>query len=81
MKKTFRLLASVILAGIALCAAHAREAKMPAWQDPGLVQENREPMTATFETDGLKLSLNGVWKFNWNQTPDSRPLDFYKLDY
>lgn len=81
MKKTFRLLASVILAGIALCAAHAREAKMPAWQDPGLVQENREPMRATFETDGLKLSLNGVWKFNWNETPDSRPLDFFKVDY
>ena len=81
MKKTFGLLASVILAGIALCAAHAREAKMPAWQDPGLVQENREPMRATFETDGLKLSLNGVWKFNWNETPDSRPLDFFKVDY
>ncbi len=81
MKKTFRLLASVILAGIALCAAHAREAKMPAWQDPGLVQENREPMRATFETDGLKLSLNGVWKFKWNETPDSRPLDFFKVDY
>lgn len=81
MKKTFRLLASVILAGIALCAAHAREAKMPAWQDPGLVQESREPMRATFETDGLKLSLNGVWKFNWNETPDSRPLDFFKVDY
>ena len=81
MKKTFRLLASVILAGIALCAAHAREAKMPAWQDPGLVQENREPMRATFETDGLKLSLNGVWKFNWNETPDPRPLDFFKVDY
>ena len=37
MKNTFRLLASAILAGIALCAAHAREVKMPAWQDPVLV--------------------------------------------
>ena len=76
-----RLTLSVLAAGAALCVAQARETKMPAWQDPGLVQENREPMTTTFETDGLKLSLNGVWKFNWNLTPDVRPMDFYKLDY
>ena len=81
MKTIFRLLASVLLAGASLYAAQARDSKMPAWQDPGLVQENREPMTATFETDGLKLSLNGVWKFNWNETPSSRPLDFFKVDY
>lgn len=70
-----------LLAAIAFFDMQAREAEMPAWQDPGIVQENREPMAATFETDGLKLSLNGVWKFNWNQTPDVRPLDFYQLDY
>ena len=71
-----KLTLSVLAAGAALSLAQAREAEMPAWQDPGLVQENREPMTATFETDGLKLSLNGVWKFNWNLTPDVRPMDF-----
>lgn len=25
--------------------------------------------------------LNGKWKFNWAADPDSRPVDFYKVDY
>ncbi|MDE6344346.1 MAG: beta galactosidase jelly roll domain-containing protein, partial [Muribaculaceae bacterium] len=26
-------------------------------------------------------SLNGEWKFNWVNTPEKRPADFYKTDY
>ena len=81
MKMTLRLLASAFAVCTALFSAQARGAKLPVWHDPEVVQVNREPMTATFETDGLKLSLSGVWKFNWNETADSRPLDFFKVGY
>ncbi|MVN92813.1 glycoside hydrolase family 2 TIM barrel-domain containing protein [Mucilaginibacter aquatilis] len=27
------------------------------------------------------MSLNGNWKFNWVNTPDKRPLDFYKTNF
>ena len=64
----------------ALCVSAATK-KLPAWQDPENIQENRYPMTASFQTGGLNLSLSGFWKFNWNETIDSRPLDFSKADY
>ena len=46
-----------------------------------MVEVNRYPMTATFETSGNKLTLNGVWDFKWYETVDDRALDFYKVDY
>ncbi len=67
--------------GLAAVASAATKASLPAWQDPNNFQENRIPMAAHFETDGLKLGLNGVWDFNWNENMDSRPTDFYRTDY
>lgn len=59
----------------------APKTEMPDWQNPEVVEINRLPMTTTFETDGLKQILNGDWKFNWNENMDTRPLDFYNLNY
>ena len=43
------------------------------WQDPGIFQENRLPMAATFTTDQQQtLSLDGVWKFAFYENPDLR---------
>ena len=81
MKSTLRLLLTAVAAGAALFYAQARDGKLPVWHDPEIVQVNREPMASTFDTDGLKLSLNGVWKFNWNESSESRPLDFFKASY
>ena len=57
MKKLF-------IAGLALCLSFMAEASntqvLPDWQDARIVQRNRYPMTATFETGGQKLSLNGM---------------------
>lgn len=50
----------------------------PDWQNPEVIEINRCPMTATFETGGNKISLNGVWDFMWYQTPDMRSHDFFK---
>ena len=65
----------------ALSTAEAKKNVLPDWQDPQIVQENRLPMTASFQSGGLKLSLNGMWKFAWYETIDSRSMDFYKTDY
>ena len=80
MKLTLKL-AYGLIAALSFVNVQARETKMPVWHDPGVVHQNREPMAATFETDGLKLSLNGVWQFKWNENAESRPMDFYKVDF
>jgi len=43
-------------------SAGAKTAEMPDWQNPQVVERNRLPMRAHFETDGLKQSLNGTEK-------------------
>lgn len=79
--KKLPIIAAALLMGVSVFSAASRNDRLPAWQDPGIIQENRLPMTATFRTAGLTLSLNGLWDFNWNETIDSRPRDFYKTDY
>ena len=53
------------MASVALLVAlmASAETVLPDWQNATVIQRNRYPMTATFETGGQKLSLNGVWKF------------------
>lgn len=51
------------------------------WCSPELNQENRLPMRATFETDSKTLSLDGEWKFNGYNDPDSRQKAFYETDF
>lgn len=59
----------------------ASPAQMPDWQNPNVVERNRCPMTATFYTDGNRLSLSGIWDFKWYETPELRSLDFFTLEY
>jgi hypothetical protein len=65
---------------------------LPEWQDPEVVQVNREAPHATlFSFESMEaamegemhnssnfLSLNGPWKFHWSPDPGSRPVDFYR---
>ena len=71
----FCLMAIFTAAGVSMAD------NLPDWQDPQVVQRNRLPMSTTFQTEGMNLTLSGVWKFNWNETIDSRPLDFYAMGY
>ena len=48
------------------------------WQNPAVNQRNRTPMHTSFATDSPRLSLEGIWKFQWYESPDARSLDFYK---
>ena len=79
-----RLMIAVLCAlalGTAAVADAAEKKNLPAWQDPFVLQENRMPMTAHFETDGLKQTLNGMWDFCFYETIGSRSMDFFKTDF
>ncbi|MBE6217699.1 MAG: DUF4981 domain-containing protein [Bacteroidales bacterium] len=62
-------------------SAGAKTAEMPDWQNPQVVERNRLPMRAHFETDGLKQSLNGTWDFKWYESIDNRASGFFKPDF
>lgn len=65
------------------------------WENPAVNQINREDPHATLisfpdkaaSLEGIKanssnrLSLDGIWKFNWVKSPDQRPFWFFKNDY
>ena len=67
-------------AAVAVNAADTKET-LPDWQNPQVVQRNRAPMTTFFETDGMKLMLNGLWNFKWSEDMNARPMDFYTAAY
>ena len=66
---------------IAAMTASLSAADLPDWQNPNVTGVNRCPMTATFNTDGNRLSLNGAWDFKWYETPDLRAADFFKTGF
>ena len=79
-----RILTTVLLAfamGPVAFASDAAKNVLPDWQDPAIVENNRIPMSAHFETDGLKMTLDGMWDFCWYETIDARSKDFYRTDY
>ena len=79
MKKLLLILAAALAATPLLAE---KNNKMEPWQDPNVFEENRLPMAATFVTDQQKtLTLNGVWKFKWNETIEGRPKGFESVDY
>ncbi len=79
--KMTAVLCAMALGAAAVASAATKKDAVPDWQNPQVVENSRIPMTAHFETDGLKLMLNGVWDFNWNEHMDARPMDFYKTSY
>lgn len=40
-----------------------------------------EALNANRRSSSLAMSLNGLWKFNWVDWPQKRPVDFYKPSY
>lgn len=41
----------------------------------------KEALTANRHASTYSKSLNGMWKFNWVDWPQKRPVNFYKTDY
>ena len=60
------VLCVMALGSAVVASAATKKQTLPDWQDPQVIQRNRIPMSSHFETDGLKLMLNGLWNFNWN---------------
>ena len=82
MKRITTAVLCVLSLGAAVVASAAtKKQTLPEWQDPQVFQRNRIPMSSHFETDGLKLMLNGIWNFNWNEDMNARPMDFHTLQY
>ncbi|GAA4785701.1 glycoside hydrolase family 2 TIM barrel-domain containing protein [Olivibacter ginsenosidimutans] len=64
-------------------------------EDPTCIGIHKEPAHATLmpyanlaealganrHASSLSQSLNGTWKFNWVNTPEKRPVDFYKPSF
>lgn len=84
-----------ILVLTSLAPANAALAQKADWENPAIVEINKESPHATFfgfESEALAdkndksesayfLSLNGRWKFNWAENPASRPAGFHKRDF
>lgn len=81
MKRFMTAVLCVCALGMAAVASAAAKNDLPDWQDPFVLQENRMPMSAHFETGGLKQTLNGMWDFCWYETIDSRSSDFFRPDF
>ncbi|MDR2920027.1 MAG: DUF4981 domain-containing protein [Tannerella sp.] len=70
-------------------------AQQNEWQDPRVNAINRAPMHThyfAYESDVIAekgertlsknyLTLNGLWKFNWVQDADQRPMNFFRTDF
>ena len=81
MKKTFAALLCACALGVSFAYSATLNTGLPDWQDPAVVQKNRISMSASFEADGLKQSLDGIWDFCWYETIDERSSDFYRPDF
>lgn len=78
IKKAAALLSA--LCGIITISANQAQAAQtdPDWQNASVVERNRLPMRATFHTDDPLMSLHGLWKFKWYETPDGRSTTFFQ---
>jgi len=89
----FRLASTLLFCFIVLGSSFAQ--KLPEWQDPDVVEVNREDAHATrFSFDSYQqalegeknsssnyISLNGTWKFHYSDNPGVRPVNFYKPSF
>lgn len=100
--KTLPLFTLLILLAISGCKKYSkyegvpfREKEPRDWENPAVLQINREDPTAslisfTDEKSALEAvrtnsanykTLDGLWKFSWVRTPEERPYWFFKDDY
>lgn len=78
-----------------LFASSLAIAQTPDWENPQMIQQNKEKAHAHFypyetldesRTHNPNNSpryhlLNGEWLFKWSQNPDSRPVEFFKSEF
>ena len=93
LKKTNQLqmksvIKSLLIWGIAsLLSINSSAQPINDWENPQVIGINKEKAHATItlpsekQNNPLIISLNGIWKFKWSPNPETRPADFFKMDY
>lgn len=77
---------SVFVGTVLAFAAMAAQAQV-FWEDPSVIGVNKEPYHATLDWPSSMAaradvtSLDGKWKFHWSANPESRPENFYEMEY
>lgn len=88
-----RCLVSLLLGSALISVSCSQD--LPEWQNPEVVQLNREQAHSTrfsYETEEMALggdkklssnfmSLNGSWKFHWASNPASSPAEFFQTKF
>lgn len=92
MPALLRLLCFVVAIQFACVASTCVGQSPPDWENPAVVEINREPVRATYTPyandaeaatgeSSRVVSLNGRWKFYWAPTPEKRPSNFFEPAY
>ena len=77
-----RILLTLAAMAAVMSLSARNQSKMEPWQDPNVFEENRLEMRASFEANPTeKVYLNGVWKFNWSESPAGRMKGFEAVGY
>lgn len=76
-KKIFLL--SALLTGLTLpLYADIKDSTEEDWRNAGIFERNRMEMHSSFSSDRPVQSLNGMWKFQFFETPERRDKNFYQ---
>lgn len=89
-----KLITSSLLGCLSCLSCFAVQA-VEDWQNPEVFRINKEPARSFFYSfespDAMQAEvpwqqanyqlLNGTWKFHWVDSPDKRPIEFYKPTY
>ena len=77
----------VLLSFLCMAFTAAGAQTVPDWENPEVFGINKLPYHATLgnpssQQDNPEITwLDGIWKFHWSKDPDSRPADFYRLEF
>ncbi len=52
-----------------------------AYETEALARQNQSPLNRPMEKSSRYMSIEGTWKFNWVESANERPTDFYTLKY
>ncbi|GAO30079.1 beta-galactosidase [Geofilum rubicundum JCM 15548] len=79
---------------IVLMPFNGIQAQLLDWEDPQIIERNKEPGRAVFFsypdvskairghlTDAYRVNLDGQWFFNLAANPDERPVDFFRPEF
>ena len=82
MNRRYLATAAVLLAAVSAQPLRAEDAEAREWEDQSINYVNTEPVRPDCIVPEGKdaMLLNGDWKFHFSLTPETRPVDFFKLD-